>query len=59
MKEITNGLAKLVAIIVIMAALAVWTAGLSLWASADAPTQSEQLSPQPAAEKLEVANAGR
>ena len=57
MKEITDGLAKLIAIIVIVAALAVSTAALSLWASADTPGTSEQQSP-PAAADFAVARTG-
>lgn len=54
MKEITDGLAKLVALIVILAALAVWTTALSLWAgNADTPAQSEQ-----PVQTIDVARAG-
>ncbi len=57
MKELTYGLAKLVAIIVIMAALAVWTTALSLWAGADTPTQSSQPSVT-SAQTVDIARVG-
>ena len=40
MKEIGNNLAKLLFIIMVMIALAVWTATLSEWASPDASANS-------------------
>ena len=57
MKELTDGLAKLVAIIVIMAALAVWTAALSLWANADTPGHNDGHAPAQSAQTLDVARA--
>lgn len=45
MKEVTASLAQLVAIIVIMITLAVWTASLSIWANADTTTQSAPAGP--------------
>ena len=59
MKELTDGLAKLFAIIVIMTALAVWTAALSLWANADTSAHDEQVAPATSAQTLDVAHAGR
>ena len=59
MKELTDGLAKLFAIIVIMTALAVWTAALSLWANADTATHNEQPAPAASAQTLDVARAER
>jgi hypothetical protein len=59
MRELTDGLARLVAIIVILITLAVWTTALSLWANADEPLQSEQLAPVSAAQTLDVARAER
>ena len=57
MKELTDGLARLVAIIVIMITLAVWTAALSLWANADEP--GAQIAPASSAQTLDVARAER
>ncbi len=59
MKEFTDGLAKLVAIIVLMTALAVWTAALSMWAGADASANDEPLAPAAAAETVDAAQTGR
>lgn len=60
MKEITASLAQLVAIIVIMITLAVWTASLSIWANASTTAQSEQLAPATVpAQTLDVAQASR
>lgn len=55
MREITNSLAQLVAIIMIMITLAVGTAAFSLWANADANVQSEQTPPARSAPVLDVA----
>jgi cell division protein FtsX len=59
MREITNSLAQLAAIIMIMITLAVGTAAFSLWANADATTQSEQALPAQSAPVLDVARAPR
>jgi hypothetical protein len=59
MRELTDGLARLVAIIVILITLAVMTTALSLWANADEPLQSEQLAPVSSAQTLDVARAER
>jgi hypothetical protein len=40
-KQLTDSLAQLLALIMIMVALAVGTTALSLWAGSDAPVQSE------------------
>ena len=52
MKEITNSLAQLVAVIMLMITLAICTAALSLWANADAAAQEQS----PPAQTLDVAN---
>ncbi len=59
MKEITASLAQLLAIIVIMITLAVWTAALSMWANASTTAQSEQLAPTATTQTLDVARAAR
>ncbi|MFL6209765.1 MAG: hypothetical protein ACJ74W_12990 [Pyrinomonadaceae bacterium] len=59
MRELTDGLARLVAIIVILITLAVWTTALALWANADEPLQREQLAPVSSAQTLDVARAAR
>ena len=57
MKELTDGLARLVAIIVITITLAVGTAALSLWANAE--ESGAQLAPATSAQTLDVAHAER
>ncbi|HYY42650.1 MAG TPA: hypothetical protein VE775_07975 [Pyrinomonadaceae bacterium] len=57
MRELTDGLARLVAIILVMITLAVGTAALSLWANAG--DTGEQIAPANSAQTLDVARAER
>jgi len=53
MREITGSLAQLVAVIMLMIALAICTAALSLWANAGAAAPEQS----PPAQTLDVAHA--
>jgi hypothetical protein len=55
MKEITDSLAQLVAVIMLMIALAVCTAAFSMWANAGAAAPEQT----PPAQTLDIAHASR